>query len=557
MGKVCAMHAAMHAAQKSAESSRPGKEPVDEPVREPRRRRAGRGRPLPHGGLQLGEGEEEVLGVGRVEHAVCVVERLCAGERLVEPPPAEVGVEEVGEEELQDGEEDGQAEYHRDAGRHGQPRHVIGEHGAGRRLQSPGRAHAGRHQQLKKFLEQRPEPDLVVLLLMGFLERTGGQGLIVKSWAPQVAVLRHQSTGAWEMEGYTMGSIGADKVEAKVQLVMDSEEGRELRARVEEAMAALEDDMWGHEDPILAPASRALSGNFDTPYKQHSFGNQRARRPAQPLCCSNTDLYFRYPTMDVPSNCPSPKLHTRLRLWEFADRYVFEPVDGLADLLLSVSQVNGSMNLIEELPQRGPSTNPKVQIVFGVIGVLKLAVGTYLLVITDRDCVGSYLGHAVFKVTGLRVLPCNSSPSASAEQKNVDTEFSELLDAAERTIGLYFSYDSNLTVTSQRLHELGDEFKSLPLWRQVAVPKGISVEVTLRGRMKEGKLQKGAVKARQVDSKPPPRQSCVAVACPTSIRCYLADLKGDWIHSLAFLLALQKAPVLTPLRKLCSLSSGS
>ncbi|KAK8457729.1 hypothetical protein SEVIR_3G235500v4 [Setaria viridis] len=48
----------------------------------------------------------------------------------------------------------------------------------------------------------------------------------------------------------------------------------------------------------------------------------------------------------------------------------------------------------------------------------------------------------------------------------MDTEFLELLDAAERTIGLYFSYDSNLTVTSQRLHELGDEFKSLPLWRQ-------------------------------------------------------------------------------------------
>ncbi|KAF8775083.1 hypothetical protein HU200_005135 [Digitaria exilis] len=170
--------------------------------------------------------------------------------------------------------------------------------------------------------------------------------------------------------------------------------------------------------------------------------------------------------MDVPNNSCLPKLHTRLRLWEFADRYVFEPVDGLADLLLSVSRVNGSMNLVEELPQRGPSTNPKVQIVFGVIGVLKLAVGTYFLVITDRDCVGSYLGHAIFKVTGLRVLPCNNSISASAEQKNMDTEFSELLDAAERTIGLYFSYDSNLTVTSQRLHELGDEFKSLPLWRQ-------------------------------------------------------------------------------------------
>ncbi|KAL6662182.1 hypothetical protein ACP70R_000041 [Stipagrostis hirtigluma subsp. patula] len=165
--------------------------------------------------------------------------------------------------------------------------------------------------------------------------------------------------------------------------------------------------------------------------------------------------------------CPSPKLHTRLRLWEFADRYLFEPADGLADLYLSVNRTNGAMSLVEELPQRGPSTNPKVQIVFGVIGVLKLAVGSYFLVITDRDCVGSHLGHAIFKVTGLKVLPCNKSSSASSdEQKKMEAEFSDLLYAAERTIGLYFSYDANLTVTSQRLHDLGAEFKSLPLWRQ-------------------------------------------------------------------------------------------
>jgi phosphatidylinositol 4-phosphatase len=52
-----------------------------------------------------------------------------------------------------------------------------------------------------------------------------------------------------------------------------------------------------------------------------------------------------------------------------------------------------------------------------VIGVLKLAVGSYFVVITDRDCVGSYFGHAIFKVTGLKVLPCNSAHNTtSAEQ---------------------------------------------------------------------------------------------------------------------------------------------
>ncbi|KAG2553706.1 hypothetical protein PVAP13_9KG541700 [Panicum virgatum] len=163
---------------------------------------------------------------------------------------------------------------------------------------------------------------------------------------------------------------------------------------------------------------------------------------------------------------PPSKLHTRLRLWEFPDCYIFEPIDGLADLLLSVSRSNGTMNLVEALPLRESST-PKVQIVYGVIGVLKLAVGSYFLVITDRDCVGSYLGHAIFKVTGLKVLPCNNAlNTTSAEQKKMESEFSELLDAAERTIGLHFSYDINLTLSAQRLHELGDEYKSLPLWRQ-------------------------------------------------------------------------------------------
>ncbi|XP_066331792.1 phosphoinositide phosphatase SAC7-like [Miscanthus floridulus] len=164
---------------------------------------------------------------------------------------------------------------------------------------------------------------------------------------------------------------------------------------------------------------------------------------------------------------PSSKLHTRLRLWEFPDSYIFEPIDGLADLYLSVSRTSGTMNLVQDLPSRGPTTKHKVQTVYGVIGVLKLALGSYFVVVTDRDCVGSYFGHAIFKVTGLKVLPCNNAHNTtSAEQKKMESEFSELLDAAERTVGLHFSYDINLTLSAQRLHDLGDEYRALPLWRQ-------------------------------------------------------------------------------------------
>ncbi|KAG6718936.1 hypothetical protein I3842_04G177900 [Carya illinoinensis] len=41
------------------------------------------------------------------------------------------------------------------------------------------------------------EPDLEVLLPKGFLERTKERALVVKSWAPQNAILRHESVGAF------------------------------------------------------------------------------------------------------------------------------------------------------------------------------------------------------------------------------------------------------------------------------------------------------------------------------------------------------------------------
>ncbi|KAJ0525753.1 putative UDP-glucuronosyl/UDP-glucosyltransferase, UDP-glycosyltransferase family [Helianthus annuus] len=42
-----------------------------------------------------------------------------------------------------------------------------------------------------------PEPDLDILLPEGFLERTKDRGLVVKKWAPQVAVLNHKSVGGF------------------------------------------------------------------------------------------------------------------------------------------------------------------------------------------------------------------------------------------------------------------------------------------------------------------------------------------------------------------------
>ncbi|KAF8376954.1 hypothetical protein HHK36_030325 [Tetracentron sinense] len=130
------------------------------------------------------------------------------------------------------------------------------------------------------------EPDLDALLPEGFLERTQGRGLVVKSWAPQVAVLSRESVGgfvthcgwnsvleavcagvpmvAWPLyseqhmnkavlvedlklaipmeQSDENGLVSAGEVEKRVRELMGSEEGRALRRRSKEmrenAMAA-------------------------------------------------------------------------------------------------------------------------------------------------------------------------------------------------------------------------------------------------------------------------------------------------------------------------------
>ncbi|KAL5557407.1 hypothetical protein UlMin_039643 [Ulmus minor] len=161
------------------------------------------------------------------------------------------------------------------------------------------------------------------------------------------------------------------------------------------------------------------------------------------------------------------KLYTRMRLWEFPGQYVIEPTDGSSGASLSISRVDGSLNLIDELPDCSSVRVPKIQTIFGVVGVLKLLTGSYLIVITDRESVGSYLGHPIYKILSMKVFPCDHSvKNSNAEHKKMEAEFAGLLNIVEKTAGLFFSYDTNLTLSLQKLHDLGDESKLLPLWRQ-------------------------------------------------------------------------------------------
>lgn len=62
---------------------------------------------------------------------------------------------------------------------------------------------------------------------------------------------------------------------------------------------------------------------------------------------SNSSFSVEYQIMDDNEKASShKKLYTRMRLWEFTDKYVVEPVDGIADSYLSISRSDGSLVLL-------------------------------------------------------------------------------------------------------------------------------------------------------------------------------------------------------------------
>ena len=141
--------------------------------------------------------------------------------------------------------------------------------------------------------DDKKEPNLDELLPKGFLERTKDTGFVVKQWAPQVAVLSHDSVGGFvthcwwnsvleavwcgvSMIGWPLYAeqrlnkvvlveetkvglglnelenrfVSASELEKRVRELMDSEVGKELRERVmvlrDEAVAAVKEGGSSH-----------------------------------------------------------------------------------------------------------------------------------------------------------------------------------------------------------------------------------------------------------------------------------------------------------------------
>ncbi|KAL5550498.1 hypothetical protein UlMin_000674 [Ulmus minor] len=158
------------------------------------------------------------------------------------------------------------------------------------------------------------------------------------------------------------------------------------------------------------------------------------------------------------------RLFEELELQEFQDKFVVKSLES-PTRGFSIGRRDGN---IEPLDGDTTAASPsKTSTIYGVVGTIRLLAGTYVIVITSRKEVANYLGFPVYKVISMKFLSCNEALKLSTfQEKRDEAYFMTLLKTVESTPGLYYSYETDITLNLQRRWKLAEGWMAKPIWKQ-------------------------------------------------------------------------------------------
>lgn len=159
-------------------------------------------------------------------------------------------------------------------------------------------------------------------------------------------------------------------------------------------------------------------------------------------------------------------LHEIIRLHSSHEFFVFEAQTPKTGDKLVINRLTGAIAHPDDVNKAyNPATT--VDDIYGIIGIVKLLAGPYLIVITGRKLVGRVYGSEVWKATQTKLIPFRREGNLPGWQYADEIQYRKMIESVLAIDGLYFSYSYDLTHSSQRISEFAAEKKSNPLWTKV------------------------------------------------------------------------------------------
>ncbi|KAL5535134.1 SAC1 [Sanghuangporus sanghuang] len=138
---------------------------------------------------------------------------------------------------------------------------------------------------------------------------------------------------------------------------------------------------------------------------------------------------------------PNPA-YRRLDLYTTPETYTFVPADG-GDRSLIVNRISGEIQVSSKFQTSVNNVKSKNTDIFGIVGIISLAITDYVVVMTGLEFKGELLGHEIFRATKFDLLPVN--PDVEPEFYPAEHYLTGLLRKHLEEGLFWFSYTWDLT----------------------------------------------------------------------------------------------------------------
>ncbi|CAF0826250.1 unnamed protein product [Adineta ricciae] len=154
-------------------------------------------------------------------------------------------------------------------------------------------------------------------------------------------------------------------------------------------------------------------------------------------------------------------LYDNFTLYISHDHFVIQPIVRDAKSIAVIDRTTADIQLLNNLPNVDGAEQRSI---YGIIGIIHLISGPYLIVITSKLHVGDINGQAIYKVQTTDIIPFTHSTLRLTEhQLKCNNKYLSMVEVVLRTEAFYFSYSYDITHTFQRLHtSSSSEFFSKP-----------------------------------------------------------------------------------------------
>ncbi|XP_072390142.1 phosphatidylinositol-3-phosphatase SAC1 [Diabrotica undecimpunctata] len=163
------------------------------------------------------------------------------------------------------------------------------------------------------------------------------------------------------------------------------------------------------------------------------------------------------------NNTKTQEVYSDLTLFTTPDKFFLEPKNG--EELLVIERVTEEISVYKNHRHIIPAASSRKDFC-GLLGIIRLLSGPYLVIATQRDIVGYISGCAVWRLVKAELIPFRSSLNLSPEKQADNEVYLSMIEQVLTTPFQYFCYDYDLTHSLQRLRDISPDFWKQSLWER-------------------------------------------------------------------------------------------